>query len=432
MASPNFEQMLQVALPPCAFSCFAEVVLEPICEGYDQACICTNTLFTAHVNPCIGTSCSVKESLATQNATSALCGVLPHRNYAYEPVVIVFLILALVAFFLRAFARFAMNIKLWWDDLCVLLAMLGTIGVTTSILLAKQWGLGVDIWALPPDNITKILLISSYIVGTLYTISRHLIRVAILIFYLRIFTTSLARWLSLGTLVIVSLDGIAFTLLTIFQCTPISYSWEQWDGEHTGTCINLLQVLWPNVSLGLAYDVWMVLFPIVFVARLQLSLKNQLEVSFMFLIGFVVTGLNLARIPVLRNTLTTTNPTVANVPTLILSALENDFGIICACLPSIHGLVRFLSAGKSPWQKHDIKKPMLATSVATSRGGRTPLISRSNEPGPDANFDSDTNIRLTTTIQQYKGKYDSDPGVHLQDINLVGETHGDARVQAWA
>jgi hypothetical protein len=61
--------------------------------------------------------------LATQSATSTLCGTLPYRNYAYEPVVIIFLIFALVAFFLRTFARFAMDIKLWWDDLCVLIAM---------------------------------------------------------------------------------------------------------------------------------------------------------------------------------------------------------------------------------------------------------------------------------------------------------------------
>ncbi|KAI0412691.1 hypothetical protein F5X98DRAFT_379556 [Xylaria grammica] len=150
------------------------------------------------------------------------------------------------------------------------------------------------------------------------------------------------------------------------------------------------------------------------------------------MIFFRVTGLNLARILVLRNTLTSTNRTVADVPTLILAALENDFGIICACLPSIHGLVKFLSSGKSPWQKHNIKKPMLGTSVATTRSGRTPLVSQSNEPGSDDNFDSDTNITLTTTIQQYKGNCGSDPGIRLQDINLVGETHGDVKVQAWA
>lgn len=64
--------------------------------------------------------------LATQNVTSITCGISPRVDYHYEPPMILFIILALISFLLRAAARFVMGVKPGWDDLCISLAMVYT------------------------------------------------------------------------------------------------------------------------------------------------------------------------------------------------------------------------------------------------------------------------------------------------------------------
>lgn len=53
----------------------------------------------------------------------SLCGIDPKTDYSYEPIMIVFLILASIAFVLRCLARATLRNKVWWDDLSNTFAM---------------------------------------------------------------------------------------------------------------------------------------------------------------------------------------------------------------------------------------------------------------------------------------------------------------------
>ncbi|KAI1810348.1 hypothetical protein GGS20DRAFT_567944 [Poronia punctata] len=119
----------------------------------------------------------------------------------------------------------------------------------------------------------------------------------------------MARKLAPYTLVLIVCEGIAFIVPTIFQCSPISLFWEGWDLQHPGHCVDLQLLLWVSVGLGIACDVWMIVFPIAFISKLKLDMGARLRVSVMFALGIVVTALNVARIAALREFSRLTNTT---------------------------------------------------------------------------------------------------------------------------
>ncbi|KAJ2995833.1 hypothetical protein NUW58_g1160 [Xylaria curta] len=381
------------------------------------------------------------------NVTNTLCGVVPNSSFSYLPIIIIFLIFATAAFLLRASARVAMHVKWWWDDVCIIFALCAFIGYSGIVISLRPLGFGLDIWAVPLENVSRILR-GQYATGILYTTARYLIRSSLLLFYLRIFTTSKAKILTTCTLVLIMSEGIAFTIPTIFQCSPISLFWEGWDMEQSGHCVNLQSLLWVSISLGIACDIWMIIFPITFISRLNLDLKAKLRVSVMFALGILVTALNIARVPALDQFSKSTNTTcwcltlgstlsvyqltdpaeVDSVPITILSAVENSIGIICASLPSLHGLYKYLRLNGRQFST-DGSFRHIVDGHETSKQSNSihPASSESNmiRRGGSA-------IRMTTTVQSETVPYEADRDVALNDLHLVDPNNGAVGVRAWA
>ncbi|KAI0539813.1 hypothetical protein GGR58DRAFT_213893 [Xylaria digitata] len=364
--------------------------------------------------------------LASTNVTNTLCGVTPNSSFSYVPIIIIFLILAALVALLRAAARFVVHVKVWWDDVCIIFALSAFIGYSGIVLSLRPLGLGLDIWAVPTENVSKILL-GQYATGILYTSARYLIRASLLLFYLRIFTTSKARILTICTLALIVSEGIAFTLPTIFQCTPISLFWEGWDMEQSGRCVNLQSLLWVSIGLGIACDVWMIAFPIAFISRLNLDLKAKLRVSVMFALGILVTAFNIARVPALDQFSTSTNTTLDSVPIIILSAVENSIGIICASLPSLHGLYTYLRSQRHKLSTGSSFRPIVDGHKASQQSDSSHPASL----GPNVVRGGDSAIRMTT-VESETFPYESDRDVALNDLHLVDPNNGVIGVRAWA
>lgn len=111
-----------------------------------------------------------------------------------------------------------------------------------------QLGIGRDVWTLTPENIEKALKVSTlirrvstlslplfflfsltdrwtqqmyYVDEILYMLVMPIIKIAILCTYLRIFTNIKFKRLVYGTIGLNVAYAIAFSLITIFQCTPV-------------------------------------------------------------------------------------------------------------------------------------------------------------------------------------------------------------------
>lgn len=165
--------------------------------------------------------------------------------------------------------------------------MFGPFRKKTSVIFSR--------YALPSNSLSSSIIThlilhrhQFFLVGScLYFTSRALIRVSILLFYLRIFRTSRDKAIITWTLAVVVLFSFTLLFPIVFQCSPVDYLWLQWDGTRKGHCTNFRVFVWVATSIGIALDFWIVLIACSFVARLQLPLKKKIMVSSMFTVGIV-------------------------------------------------------------------------------------------------------------------------------------------------
>lgn len=123
--------------------------------------------------------------------------------------------------------------------------------------------------------------------SVLYIISRLLVRCAVVLFYIRIFRNVNASRVMVGLLIVNVCVNIPMLIPRIFACDPISYSWDKWDGLHAGSCILNRQFVWSTALLTSMWDFFIVLVPVPYVLRLQLSTAKKVMITGLFGLGFM-------------------------------------------------------------------------------------------------------------------------------------------------
>ncbi|KAI0379257.1 hypothetical protein F5Y04DRAFT_290472 [Hypomontagnella monticulosa] len=380
-------------LAPCAINCLAEALENSTCLPTDIVCQCTDANFNAQGSSCITTSCSVREALSAKNITSSMCGVEPAVDHSFLPPIATFLAIAGTAVALRLVARFVSGTKFWWDDLCNFGSFLVGSAYLGLFVKAIQVGFGTDIWAVPPDDITVFfrLVLCSFQV---YGICRFLVRCSIILFYIRIFNfTSASKilWVTFAANLII---WIVWFFLSIFQCKPVSYFWDQWDGEHEGSCFPANFVAWSAGAVDLAEDLVLLALPFPYIRKLRLGLKKKIATSIMFAVGLLTVICSIVRFPTTYQFTYSLNSTLDIVPIGIWSCMELYVGIICACLPSIYPLL----------------KPLLNCVTPSSRKHSA----ASSEPHPDPNVPR-------SFLRRDKKKYKPDWDVTLTNVSVHHE-----------
>lgn len=220
------------------------------------------------------------------NVTTSLCGK-PIRDESPQYMAVSNAFTALSCLFVaqRVGYKFYAKLEFGLDDYFTIAALAVSIPSTVlnSGALPKS-GVGRDIWTLTFDKITDFGQYF-YIFMLIYFVQIALIKIALIFFYMRIFTTTGARRLLWGTFVVVVLYGLIFVLVSAFQCLPISYSWQMWDGEHQGKCMNLSGIIWSHAGIGIALDGWMLAIPLMQIRSLHLDWKKKIGVALMFCVG---------------------------------------------------------------------------------------------------------------------------------------------------
>lgn len=129
-------------------------------------------------------------------------------------------------------------------------------------------------------NVTDVQCLYSQLL--IYVIAIVLSKLAILLFYLRIFPSPNFR-LSVYVLAILVISwALGVEISTIFQCTPISYTWAR---NPPGRCINLLGFYrWASLP-NILSDIIILLLPVHRVWKLQVTFKQKMALSGVFLMG---------------------------------------------------------------------------------------------------------------------------------------------------
>ena len=116
----------------------------------------------------------------------------------------------------------------------------------------------------------------------IYGIANVLPKLAILLFYLRIFPSPNFR-LSVYVLAVLVISWtVSVEFSVMFQCTPISYAWTR---KPPGNCIDLLAFCRWIPLPDIFFDIIMVLLPLHRVWKLQVTFKQKMALSGAFLMS---------------------------------------------------------------------------------------------------------------------------------------------------
>ncbi|KAH7066640.1 hypothetical protein BKA63DRAFT_124678 [Paraphoma chrysanthemicola] len=383
-------------LSPCAVSCFTDALSKSTCTTPDPSCMCTNAPLQAAVEQCVLSSCTVKEALTAQNATMTLCNQKPRDNSTEIKVTDIALIV-IMAFFvgIRICYKFFSPAEILFgpDDYLIVVSLLFTVAaVILGDLGAIANGLGRDIWSLRFDQVYAFGK-TFYFIEILYFSTVCILKMSFLFFYMRIFPGPMIQKIIWATIWFNILFGIGFVLPAIFPCRPISFFWTNWDGEHTGRCINLNAILWANAAISIAVDFWMLAIPLSQLMHLKLSWTKKAGVILMFCLGTFATVVSIIRLQFLISYARTRNPTWDQANILKWSTIEIATGTVCSCIPSIRIiLARVLPRTFGSSYDTGARHQYPSANGRSSKGSGFPLknIHKSGD---------DNAIRCTTTFE---------------------------------
>ncbi|KAG5982710.1 hypothetical protein E4U55_001500 [Claviceps digitariae] len=294
----------------------------------------------------------------TKNITSTTCGV-PRRDQSRKYVSISNTFGVITALFvIQRFAyKIWANLDLGLDDWFTLVTLVS--GLPSTILNAQALtpnGIGRDIWTMTPTQITNFSKFF-FIMEILYFFQVAALKLALLFFYIRIFPAVTVQRLLWGTIAFTAMYGLVFIFVASLQCRPVQYFWTKWDGEHSGSCLNVNGLAWSNAVISILLDCWMLAIPLWQLASLNLSVKRKIGVGIMFCVGTFITVVSILRLrSLVKFGIDTTNPTWDFFGVGLWSTIEINIGIICTCMPTVRlFLVRLFPQRLGTTQSRHIK-----------------------------------------------------------------------------
>ena len=181
----------------------------------------------------------------------------------------------------RIYTRSRIQYAIGWDDYIALATLPLCIACGVLLGIASQYGIGVHMWDIPSgprEQYQKWIFITS---GT-YLLSLLGYKMSILCLYLRIFTISRRFRYCTWVVMFITFGYLFSDICTwIFGCWPIA---KNWRSDLPGHCI-LVKADYGYGSLNFITDLLIFVLPLPMVWRMQLSSKDKLGVSVIFMIG---------------------------------------------------------------------------------------------------------------------------------------------------
>jgi hypothetical protein len=191
--------------------------------------------------------------------------------------------LATIVLILRFISRRIRQSKLWWDDGCCAASLLHTYGTLAIYYLYAALGMRQHIIDVPPDN-TVVILKILIVYQVVYYNAMVLAKLSYLFFYLRIFVTPVFRtaaWVCMGC----ACAYWAGSMLQIFLiCQPFE---KNWNPTLPGHCASQNVAFSIIGAFNLLTDVMIMVLPLHFIWKLQMSAGTKLALYGIFGLGFL-------------------------------------------------------------------------------------------------------------------------------------------------
>jgi hypothetical protein len=136
-------------------------------------------------------------------------------------------------------------------------------------------------WHVDPANAPRLFQLF-YASQILYVMIQVCAKVAILVFYNRIFTS---RWFKITVRIFIAFlvgHGLIYILLCALQCMPVR---SIWDRNIERKCLDVNAMALSGAAFSIVEDIAILILPIPDLLKLQFGMKSKVSLLIMFSIG---------------------------------------------------------------------------------------------------------------------------------------------------
>ncbi|KAK6338514.1 hypothetical protein TWF730_002577 [Orbilia blumenaviensis] len=296
-----------------------------------------------------------------------------NRGPMTAAIVITFTAFALIIVSLRAVTRFIIIRRPGLEDYFLVIAMAAAIVTAVCQVFQVQYGTGrhfaeVDL----ADWSTSLKYLFASIVA--YNFSLTLTKTAILLQYLRIFTSKIFRIAAYVMMFIVFGYATEAILTAIFNCVPVEAFW---TGDPTAKCIPREALWFANAGLNIFTDFSIAILPLPVIIKLNMPKSQKIPLMMIFALGFFICIVSILRLRFLIILSKSSDPTWDQPATAYWSAIEMNISIVCACLPALKPLVSLIAPsifgttanGSQPPSYRDYRNAYGSKKITSGSGG---------------------------------------------------------------
>ena len=165
-------------------------------------------------------------------------------------------------------------------------------------------------------------------------------RYSLLALFLRLFRTPLIRSTCWALIVYLAIHVLAFNLASVFQCTPVSYFWNQAYPSSKGHCVNINGFYQSMPPPEVAVDLILIFLPLPEIWGLRYPRARKVGLTAVFFSGSLALVTNSGRLAFFASH--NSVGAVPNVENGIIAwvAATMSCCFIAACIPAMHPLVQ--------------------------------------------------------------------------------------------
>ncbi|KAK3314111.1 hypothetical protein B0H66DRAFT_483566 [Apodospora peruviana] len=311
------------------------------------------------------------------------------KPWTNEPSVLIgfttaFLALSWIFVSLRLWVRLRVVRMSGLDDLFVFLYLVFTSVASIAFLLTIRYGLGRHYLLLTVSTFTSYLKLF-YVLNIHLNLSAAFIKLSLLYQFLRIFDKG--TWphrVSLAGIVLVSIWGLAFLILSLFPCSVVSDSWNFlnrdarcWGYASQNPDMFTATVVSHNI-INTIFDLAITAIPFQLYFQPEVTLKTRLGLMVLLLMGATVVTLSSWRvyetIYYKSGWYPTHDPTWYGPKSILLMVLELNVASICASVPIFWPVLRPYLGGIFVTREFTVKTELRefenVDSTPNSRAGK--------------------------------------------------------------
>ncbi|RGP71547.1 hypothetical protein FSPOR_3253 [Fusarium sporotrichioides] len=258
---------------------------------------------------------------SVENPPSSAGAVLP-AGVATTGVALIIVVIRILT------RKFVVKSSLGVDDSSLIFAF-GFLGTALALL---DVGVGNHTWDVPIRPYVPKFWQYSTSSNLIYCASVSLSKLSVLAFYLRISIDKIVRRAVYFCIALVCAYSLAYVLLVIFRCWPITASW---DPLQQDKCFDLSILAIYLIACSVAVDVFLMLIPFRIVKPLQVPMRQKLGLAFLFATGGSIIGVTLRRLTITLPLINSHDYTWELPPQIILTFIEVNLSIVVVSIPAL-------------------------------------------------------------------------------------------------